>query len=538
MANEVIGIEVQVKLEQLRTQLATLGPGMEKEAKAMTAALNREIKQQTAAMKRLGTEAATSSGEFSKLSGTVSKTAQVSGALGGVIGKLNPEIGAAVTSVGSFTGAMQGLQGAGVLSMGMLGPLAIAVAALAATYLVLANNLEKAEAKQKAMADAAKAAQTAHEGLDKIVADISDRLAIASGQATKSGVEQRKQIEAVNDAYDKQAKVTYELAASEEVRLSQMKGLEQQRATAIAAIKLTTELEDGAKAKADAAAAASSASSKAAAAAAAAEAAELAEREQALNDWVTASNTAYDQVFEHELAAKESRWALARERVAAAQAEFDADAKRIEETAKLEEEAADQSKAAAVATFDALGSLSSSAADALGAYAQSIAKGNKKAARDAFAVGKVVAMSSALVNTALAVTNALATVPYPAAPIAAAAAAVSGGVQLASIAAQKPSFHRGGMVEEQGRGEVSATLLPGEAVLNRQATSALGAGGVAAINNGTSGGGSVSLRIGRLEAREIIRTDVASGGLVVQAARSAAAKGGNLAGRSGRRPIG
>jgi hypothetical protein len=171
------------------------------------------------------------------------------------------------------------------------------------------------------------------------------------------------------------------------------------------------------------------------------------------------------------------------------------------------------------------------------AFSDDNAKKNKAQALQAFAVAKTLAVSTAMINTALAVTKALAE-GGALGVFLAATAAVAGGVQVAAIAAEKPSFHRGGLVEERGRGEVSATLLPGESVLNRQATSSLGAGGVAALNNGGGGGGSVSLRIGRLEAREIIRTDVASGGLVVQAARSAAAKGGNLAGRSGRRPIG
>ena len=55
MANEVIGIEVAVKLDQLRAQLATLGPGMEKEAAAMTAALGKQLKAQTAAAKTAAT---------------------------------------------------------------------------------------------------------------------------------------------------------------------------------------------------------------------------------------------------------------------------------------------------------------------------------------------------------------------------------------------------------------------------------------------------------------------------------------------------
>ena len=51
MANEVIGIDIKVSLEQLKQQLATLGPGMQKEAAAMTAELNKQLKAQVAATK-------------------------------------------------------------------------------------------------------------------------------------------------------------------------------------------------------------------------------------------------------------------------------------------------------------------------------------------------------------------------------------------------------------------------------------------------------------------------------------------------------
>ena len=98
-ANEVIGIEVQVKLDQLRQQLATLGPGMEKEAQAMTAALNKELKRQTAAV-QAQTKAiqAANAGGFDGLAKSASaasvkvdKLGMAMGPIGGVLSKISPE---------------------------------------------------------------------------------------------------------------------------------------------------------------------------------------------------------------------------------------------------------------------------------------------------------------------------------------------------------------------------------------------------------------------------------------------------------------
>jgi hypothetical protein len=618
MANEVIGIDVQVKLEQLRAQLATLGPGMDKEAKAMTAALAKEVKKQTAEMQKLSASAATATGSFSKLSGTVSKTAQVSGALGGVVAKLNPELGTAVTTVGSLTGVMEGLKGAGVLSTAMLGPLAAAVVLLGGAYYYFSSELEKAEAAQEKMSQAATRAQKAHGDLEKVVQDVTDAYEVSVGITDEAAVSQRKSIEKVNAAFSEEAEAIKASALEAGSMTMALQSLEAKRRGTIALIEETTEVEkEGirlAKEKEAAQKAAAAASREAAKAAkdAADTAAQYDRDEQARLD--DKSNDLHDQT-----------WRDAREKVAAAGEAYDKLVKMYQDEAEVKEtlrqadaasarQAAQDAKDREAAMFDVAsatlgaiesivsGALSSAtaaaeqaadtainhlnrirdlrdqltmdevdaaslsgdalvraykrgevaASDLSDAQKASIddvlkaqektanrrAKIEKRAAREAFKVEQGAALSAAVMGAALAVIQALSTLGPIAGPAAAIAISAATAAEIATIAAQKPSFHRGGLVEERGRGEVSATLLPGESVLNRQATSSLGAGGVAALNNGGGGGGSVSLRIGRLEAREIIRTDVASGGLVVQAARSAAAKGGNLAGRSGRRPIG
>jgi len=556
MANEVIGIDVQVKLDQLRAQLATLEPGMKKEAAAMTAALNKEIKAQTAAIKKQAADMAATNGvkklgEQAEDAGVkFDKLGMAMGPIGGVISKISPEAGSLASVVAGLTSGFQGLAAAAGGSMASLAPFAAILAPIALGIGVVAGVMADMEREAEESATAMEGLERAMQAVDDMTAGAADALTdfkVKTGQMTSTEAAYQKAIKQVATEY-----TTANAAIEESIRLRIASGEEEGLADDVASLReqataLKASTEERARALAgemewadevrksnDYIEARDKAAAKGAKAAAesAREAAEKAAEVAAEADAVAARATERDLDRMSDMDAHRAK--SARKQMKLAEEVRDAELQAIEEVDAAER----ASREAAIATASSLSDLASSASDALGQYAESVSKKNKKAARDAFAVGKVVAISSTLVNTALAVTNALATVPYPAAPIAAAAAAVAGGVQVAAIAAEKPSFHRGGLVEERGRGEVSATLLPGESVLNRQATSALGAGGVAALNNGGGGGGSVSLRIGRLEAREIIRTDVASGGLVVQAARSAAAKGGNLAGRSGRRPIG
>lgn len=222
--------------------------------------------------------------------------------------------------------------------------------------------------------------------------------------------------------------------------------------------------------------------------------------------------------------------------VASQKAAAEATAKAWEESAEAKAQA---SREAGQSILGAEASVFGSLSDLYRADAESKAEHGRKGARQAFEVSRAFAITGALINTALAITNALATVPYPAAPFVAAAAALTGGVQIAAILSEKPSFHAGGMYPD----EANAKVLSGEPVINRTAAARLGLDTPGAVNDANHGGvgaavgGVTVLRIGRLEAREIVRTDIAARGLIVQTAKAAANMAGNPAGRTGRRPI-
>ena len=116
---------------------------------------------------------------------------------------------------------------------------------------------------------------------------------------------------------------------------------------------------------------------------------------------------------------------------------------------------------------------------------------HRKASIAAFNTAKAARIAEATITTAMAVVNALndgLSVGGPAGlilgPVSAAAAGIAGGIQIAAIAAEQPSFHQGYAPDER-----SARVLTSEAVLSPAATAALGSGNIAAANAGIMGGG-------------------------------------------------
>ena len=172
--------------------------------------------------------------------------------------------------------------------------------------------------------------------------------------------------------------------------------------------------------------------------------------------------------------------------------------------------------------------------------AEARAKVEKKSAKEAFETSKAVAIAQAVVAGATAIVQSFGQLGPIGGAIAAVGIVATTAAEIALIDSTKPAFHSGGMYPDEG----NARLLGGEPVLNRQAAARLGLdtpGAVSDLNQGGAGGPSLGgvtvLRIGRLEAREIVRSDIAAGGLIVRTARAAARSAGNPAGRTGRRPI-
>ena len=120
-------------------------------------------------------------------------------------------------------------------------------------------------------------------------------------------------------------------------------------------------------------------------------------------------------------------------------------------------------------------------------------KEQKKAARAAFEAQKIAAMATAAINTALAVSQALGSAPWPYNLIPAGFALAAGIAEEAAIASTQPSFHKGGPLD-LAPDEMSITARRNEYMVNPTGRTMLGDDALSKANAGmapTSGGGSV-----------------------------------------------
>ena len=202
----MIGIEVAVKLDQLRAQLATLGPGMEKEAAAMTAALGKQLKAQTAAAKTaaaamtaaqstsvkvMGQQAAEAGVKFDRLGAAM-------GPLGGVLARISPEAGALASTIAGLTGTFNGVVSAGLSFSPVLVGLAPIFATVGAAAFVYTNVMDDYTAAKRE-------ATRVTEQFAATMLPLNDALAAARAenelltQAQSAGKEELKEFQALSE---------------------------------------------------------------------------------------------------------------------------------------------------------------------------------------------------------------------------------------------------------------------------------------------------------------------------------------------------
>lgn len=622
MANEVIGIDVEVKLDQLKAELGKIPDIGEKNARALVGNLSRELKKAEKAAR----DAAKGSGAaLGRIGDAADNAGRAAVKLRGALGSISPEAAGIASVVDDAADALEALGLAG----GAAGPLAAVLGTVAAVALVVAGNVREAGEAAAMHARVAEEGERIHAALSSIYEAqeaAALALAVATGQLSEAEAKAARIRAAAFDTWQQQTGQTREkIAALQDTQQSflgqvldvgeaineatggwnvigeAIDGFTTSASEAAAEERaLNDELREQAgsmgaaldKTLADIAATDALAGAKGGAAAATRELAEahrqyeavLAEersRVDSIVDGLAALQAETDQATLATLSGTEAirgkadlaLMALAEERdalmatartdeerAAIAQAVYDRrvsiERQAASEIAEITEESAEaaakqrakdaedyaawldqrveETRAANEAMASAVSGLMGDVSGFASQMASDMAESNKEAAMAWWALSKAAAISTAVVNTAMAVTSALAVPPAPNIALAAVAGA-AGAVQIAAIAAEQPAFHAGGVMYPDERG---ATLLSGEAVLNRQATAALGAGGVAALNQGgASGGGATVLRIGRMEAREIVRTDIKSGGAIVSALRKVTTREGRPAGRSGRGPV-
>ena len=156
-----------------------------------------------------------------------------------------------------------------------------------------------------------------------------------------------------------------------------------------------------------------------------------------------------------------------------------------------------------------------------------------------FRLSQLTQIATATMSGANAVIGALAPPPIGLGPnkaglAMAILAGTTAATQIGVIAAQKPSFHQGGMIP--GQGDQMITAQGGEAVLNRAAVASLGGeSGVDSLNAGGAGGGAVVVQMVYKQRvlDELIVDNLAKGGPLKRAINDSSrrARRGRIGGR-------
>ena len=526
MANEVIGIEVAVKLDQLRAQLATLGPGMEKEAAAMTAALGKQLKAQTAAAKTaaaamtaaqstsvkvMGQQAAEAGVKFDRLGAAM-------GPLGGVLARISPEAGALASTIAGLTGTFNGVVSAGLSFSPVLVGLAPIFATVGAAAFVYINVMDDyTAAKREAtrvteqfaatmlpLNEALETARAENELLTQAQSAGKEELKefqalseIQSGVAAKEAAATatlRAELDTLTKAYAANTEKTHFAGQIQSNRIGKLKeeigvagdAARKLNELGVANLYLRDALEDRAGGEEKAAKATK---------------ASTAVVEEDGDAYARATDAALKNMARHDahrMASGEKQLAAFRIQEEASQAARDqviADAEQ-KITAETEwarvlgvvaEEQREKTQMYASTTGAVVGSVTGLYDELLqnrlaGIDTESAA--GKKAAMEVWEQQKGLAIASATLQAIVAIAMAVASAPPPANIPAIVMNTVAGAASVAAaVAAPAPKFAAGGFPDER-----MITAHAGEAILSRQGRAAMGDDAIQAANAGRMDG--------------------------------------------------
>jgi len=224
MANAELTITANI--EGLRRELEKIGPITADQATAMTNQLNKSIKAAEKAS-IAATKASKAASEGAKASGRAASEAldvasasatrfgdkagavgSNAGKLAGILDMLVPGLGGVARGVADVADTAEvasvATKGLGVSmssTLAVLGPVAIAVAALGATYVYLSSVLDEAEVKNKAATDGAIAQAEATKKVRDRKQEVADLFAISGDAATAEGIAIRKANEATEASF-------------------------------------------------------------------------------------------------------------------------------------------------------------------------------------------------------------------------------------------------------------------------------------------------------------------------------------------------
>lgn len=187
MAEHVIGIDIVARLDAFRAELAKIPDIGGREAKALTAALSREVKAAEKASRELAQQTRRTTQETQTFADAAGSAGSVSGKLGQALGLLSPELGAVAQGLADAADggeALDEISSALGVSLGSVATVAGAVAAAAGGLYLAYQALTEEE--RRGQEEAAKLAE-AHRDLRDVLADTRSRaieLAVETGRLT------------------------------------------------------------------------------------------------------------------------------------------------------------------------------------------------------------------------------------------------------------------------------------------------------------------------------------------------------------------
>ena len=474
------------ELDQFRRQMAEIPNISDKQAKQAARRIETALNRAEASAKK----AATSSKQAADKMGSAFKHAgEQAGdfdsaikAVGAAVGVANPELEQAAILAGDLAGGFEGVVRIGGAAVRVLGPVAVAVGALGLAYTKLKADVDAANEAMEASAQQATEVQRNYERLQAGLAQIDLKKSLALGEITQEEFEaaqaalqagdlfapfqadlrkQENEIRRELDAIGRElAKAPERFESSFRGQIEQLNALldanlAKQEALRARVAEVSSDIEK--------------ASRKVETTDPEAEAAAAAEARRAAMD------AALEVIREEEAEAR-------RIREKSAQEQFERLTKIRErqkaEALRIAQEQAAQEAAIQAATLDTANAVTGALSDLAGVVAQR----NTDAALEAYRVQQALGLTQVVINTAAAVTRALAELGPVAGGIATAGIIATGAAQAAVIAAAPPPAHVGERVVGNAFGrsspgrlsdEQDRRLLTGERVLSRSEAAAM-----------------------------------------------------------------
>jgi hypothetical protein len=481
-----VSLLFQAELDQFKRQMAEIPNISDRQAKQAARRIETALNRAEKSAKRAARE---SKQAADKMGSAFKNAGEQAGdfdsaikAVGAAVGVANPELEQAAILAGDLAGGFEGVVRIGGAAVRVLGPVAAVVGALGLAYTKLKGDVDAANEAMEASAQQATEVQRSYERLQAGLAQIDLKKSLALGEITQEEFEAAQAALQAGDLFApfrsdlrKQEKeirqqlnaIARELAKSPERFESSFRGqieqlnalldanLDKQAALSerVAAVSADIEAAGRPAADADADAAADAAAE---------------ERE-------AAKQAALD-VIRDELA-EEQRL---REEAAAERAEFERELAQNIAKHRAEAAAAAAAEEAAIrsATFDTASQVAGATADLAGV----VAAKNTEAALEAYRVQQALGLTQVTINTAAAISRALAELGPVAGGIASAGIIATGAAQAAIIASAPPPAHVGERVVGNAFGrsspgrlsdEQDRRLLTGERVLSRSEAAAM-----------------------------------------------------------------